>query len=194
MNEYYYTDRYIQICSADTSITYTTFSPFTDCRTFCPIWVRWRKSAISYRKYCGGKQSTKVRVAKMATSNGRFAKNCWNFFFWGWHFVLNIICTFTSNWSIFECVFITFLWMKCAWCKKPTKCLLCYINVIFFEWVEHELHIFSLRLFISWSKFLEGSNSYVDFLILSFLKVSFFCQFKFKTKFANLRENNFLKK
>ena len=96
--------------------------------------------------------------------------------------------------QFFECVFITFLWMKCAWCKKPMKCLLCYNNVIFFEWVEHELHIFSLRLFISWSKFLEGSNSYVDFLILSFLKVSFFCQFKFKTKFANLRENNFLKK
>ena len=175
-------------------IYYTTFSPFTDCRTFCPIWVRWRKSAISYRKYCGGKQSTKVRVAKMATSNGRFAKNCWNFFSEGDILFWILYAHLLPIGQFFECVFITFLWMKCAWCKKPTKCLLCYINVIFFEWVEHELHIFSLRLFISWSKFLEGSNSYVDFLILSFLKVSFFCQFKFKTKFANLRENNFLKK
>ena len=95
-------------------IYYTTFSPFTDCRTFCPIWVRWRKSAISYRKYCGGKQSTKVRVAKMATSNGRFAKNCWNFFFWGWHFVLNIICTFASNWSIFwVCFYYIFMDEMC---------------------------------------------------------------------------------
>ena len=88
--------------------------------------------------------------------------------------------------------------MKCAWCKKPTKCLLCYNNVIFFEWVEHELHIFSLLLFISWSKFLEGSNSYVDFLILSFLKVSFFASSKRnlliweKTIFSKNRSFSFL--
>ena len=114
MNEYILLHRPIHSNMFRGYIYYTTFSPFTDCRTFCPIWVRWRKSAISYRKYCGGKQSTKVRVAKMATSNGRFAKNCWNFFFWGWHFVLNIICTFTSNWSIFwVCFYYIFMDEMC---------------------------------------------------------------------------------